>query len=313
MPTRSEINQYLQSTNHCFKIYEAKYLDLYTALKAEIPHIDPDSWQERIDWGGVHINGKPVHGNQTLNYPFMLEYFEPKLSIEQQKKSFPHFSSDWIIYEDEYFAVSYKPAGLPSQITKEQRQYSLYNYLSNHYQTAVHLPSRLDFSTSGLILTSKNPKSHAAAQKLFAERLIKKTYLLEISQNFSWKNKKVLSHNKQSSFHPVLRVSDRNSGKMAETEFTKLANQENRSLLMAKPRTGRTHQIRVHARYDLDAAIIGDKFYDGEASEELHLLSYALEFNHPFNHQSLTIELPSKFSPKWLKKYDNFDSLMLKC
>lgn len=292
-----KIHSALSSWYHCFKYLEAVPKDLLTALKIHLPHLDPESWEERFNWGGIYLNGKAVAENRTLPTPCKIEYYEPKTSIAEQKKSFPKFSSEWIIYEDENFAVVYKPCGLSTQKAKEQWHFSLYHYLLRHYGHHIHLPSRLDFSTAGLILTSKTSETHKAAQQLFTQKKIKKQYLLKVSKTPDWETKTVENLICRDPFHPVLRMTSDIQGKPAKTIFYNQGN----NIILAEPITGRTHQIRVHAAYALNLPITGDKFYNGKKANFLHLLSYKLSFIHPLRRQSVNVHLPSKYVPNPLK------------
>lgn len=58
------------------------------ALKAELPHIDHDSWNERLAFGGVYVNGQEVIENAKLSAPVRLEYYEPKFEIADAQKQF---------------------------------------------------------------------------------------------------------------------------------------------------------------------------------------------------------------------------------
>jgi 23S rRNA-/tRNA-specific pseudouridylate synthase len=71
------------------------------------------------------------------------------------------------------------------------------------------------------------------------------------------------------------------------------------SLLTVSPKTGRTHQIRVHAAAG-GIPIIGDNFYGGREAASLCLVSYAIEFKHPLTNQHIAVDLPQHLTPDWV-------------
>ncbi len=78
------------------------------------------------------------------------------------------------------------------------------------------------------------------------------------------------------------------------------------TLIKAKPVTGRTHQIRIHAAH-VGFPIIGDSFYGGEESDSLHLVSFCLRFKRPITGEPIDFKLPRNFLPDWAKKFMEFN------
>ncbi len=301
-PDLQRIKDSLSSIYHCFVYYSEAPGTLLEALQKELPEIAADSWEERMSWGGVYINGKVAYQDVPLKTPMKLEYYQPKVPVDEQANYYPKFSKDWIIYEDPDLLVCFKPAGLSCQKAKEQQKISLYQYLSDHYGRPIHLPSRLDFSTSGLILCSRNPDTHGIVQELFVSRQIVKKYLLKISQPVDWEEITIEQRIGRDPRHPVLRKVVTDRGKPALSEFKLLEKGADYSAIIAKPYTGRTHQLRVHAKYGLGSAIVGDNFYSGEESDELNLCSYYLKFTHPITNEELEFILPENLIPNWAKQ-----------
>ncbi len=300
-PDLQRIKDSLSSIYHCFVYYSEAPSTLLIALNKELPEISKDSWEERMSWGGVYINGKVAYQDVPLKTPMKLEYYQPKVPVDQQASCYPKFSKDWIIYEDSDLLVCFKPAGLSCQKAKEQQKISLYQYLSDHYGRPIHLPSRLDFSTSGLILCSRNPDTHGIVQELFVSRSIVKKYLLKISKPVDWEEITIEQRIGRDPRHPVLRKAVEDRGKPALSHFQLLDKGEDYSAIIAKPYTGRTHQLRVHAKYGLGCAIVGDNFYSGEPDEELNLCSYFLDCQHPILNTRLALMLPENLFPSWVK------------
>ncbi len=269
-----------------------------------MPQIDPDSWNERFDWGGVYINGKPELPESFITPPAKVEYFEPKLPFPEYSKLFPPFYTDkYIIFEDRDLLIVFKPEGLPSKPAKEQNRFSLLKSLEEYAGQRLHMPSRLDVGTAGLVIVSKSRRAHDALQKMFERHDLRKSYLLEIAGEPKEERFVVDAPIGRDMRHPVLRkvVAEGAEGaKSAVTKFAKVYSKEaGHTIMLAEPQTGRTHQIRVHSVH-LGFPLVGDPFYRGEEAQELHLLSYRLEFEHPFTKKKVSFCVPDELLPEWL-------------
>ena len=279
-----------------------KSITLLDFFKKELPHIAIDSWNERFDWGGIFINGIAISQNQVLTPPCKIEFFEPKLPLSEMTKLYPPFIPEQhILFEDKDLLIVFKPAGLPSKPAKEQNKFSLYNSLEQYLGRKLHMPSRLDAGTAGVIIVSKSSRTNVALQKMFERHTIHKFYLLEISGsilNSSFTVNKPIGRDPR---HPILRrIAPEGLGKPAITNFTKVYETERgNTILQAEPLTGRTHQIRVHSASE-GYPLVGDPFYAGEESDSLHLLSYKLNITHPFTNKELNIVVPENLLPAWL-------------
>lgn len=271
---------------------------LVASLCSLAPHVDPAEWPRRLAWGGVYVNGLPAAADTQLLAPCKVEYYEPKFDIERAQEFFPAFKTEYIIFEDEDLLVSFKPAGLPCHPAKEQTHFNLRSAIESYLGRKVHMPSRLDMSTQGIVLVSKSPRMHGKCQKLFSERRIDKTYLFETDRRADWREYDLSAPIGRDPRHSVLRrVID--SGREARTRFRLAADSGDRFVFIAKPLTGRTHQIRVHAAY-LGLPINGDKFYGGSEAQGLRLLSFGLGFLHPFTGRALELTLPEALRPDWV-------------
>ncbi|NLF24866.1 MAG: RluA family pseudouridine synthase [Deltaproteobacteria bacterium] len=277
-------------------------------LLQELPHISADSWEQRFAWGGVFVNGRGINQDVALSAPCKVEYYEPKAELADLASRFPTFDPKrHIIFEDDFLLAAFKPAGLPSLPTREQRAHNLCAYLEQHLRTKIHMPSRLDHSCSGLILVSKSTKTHSLLQHAYEKRLVTKHYLLETTGECAWTSKRVEAPIEKDPRHPVLRRVSQEAGQAAVTEFNVLnrlpsGSGQPRLLLEAKPLTGRTHQIRVHIA-SLGMPIAGDNFYNGAPEQELRLLSYRLQLKHPLSAKKLDLHLPDSLCPTWLEKW----------
>ncbi|MCB0309690.1 MAG: RluA family pseudouridine synthase [Bdellovibrionales bacterium] len=283
--------------------------DLISALVQKLPHIEAEKWPKLLAWGGAYVNGNAASSNQKLSCPCRIEYYEPRYDIESPEQTFASFQKEHIIFEDEWLLAVYKPARLPCMPARDQAQVSLRRQLDQYCGAPVHMPSRLDMSTSGLVLVSKHPATHAELQRIFEQRRIVKIYRLAAEGSPDWNEQTVEAAIGKDVRHPVLRAVVGHGGKSAETKFRLLrklylhdlrGEQFEAAMVEAAPLTGRTHQIRVHSSY-AGFPIVGDKFYGGREADYLHLLSFSLSFKHPKSGAQLVLELPEKYVPDWAK------------
>lgn len=297
------------STYWSWSFYSAKECPatLLELLREKLPHLEGSGWEKRFAWGGVFVNGKEALCDTTLTAPCKIEYYEPNFNIDEAHTYFPAFEQRLIVYEDEDLIVLYKPAKLPSVAGREQKHFNLKNYVETYLGRAVHCPSRLDMSTEGLVIMSKSARTNAALQRAFEKKTIQKYYLLEVVGDFPQGDLRVENQIGRDMRHPVLRKVVESGGKTAETIFTpvghslfkdRAAAEHKTTLVQARPLTGRTHQIRVHASH-VGFPIIGDDFYGGAAASGLRLQSRKIVLTHPWLGKKLEITAPTSLSPAW--------------
>jgi tRNA pseudouridine32 synthase/23S rRNA pseudouridine746 synthase len=202
------------------------------------------------------------------------------------------------LFEDAWLAVVAKPAGLLSVPGRSSKADSVLARLRRRYPdvTGPLLVHRLDLDTSGLLLVAKDPDTHGALQRQFAERTIEKRYV-------AWLNGEVLSAGGVVELPLRVDVDDRPRqivdplhGKPAVTQWRVIARESGRTRVHLFPRTGRAHQLRVHASHPsgIGAPIIGDRLY-GDPGPRLMLHAEAIAFVHPHTHERLQLELAAPF------------------
>lgn len=158
---------------------------------------------------------------------------------------------------------------------------------------------RLDKDTSGVIVVAKTVQAHARLAEAFKQRLTVKKYLaISLGQ---WKAQEPLQVNAPIGRHPVQRQKMTTGGvqsREAQTLLTPLAvqpYQHGRTLVLvnAQPRTGRTHQIRVHLAH-VGSAILGDVVYGrpSKAIARQALHAHSLTLPHPVSGETLNLQAP---------------------
>ena len=222
-----------------------------------------------------------------------------------------------ILYEDAFMMAVNKPAGLLT-VPGTSGDYSLLDWLHNPDYLPVH---RLDMDTSGIVLIAKNQDAYIRLQQLFLRRDITKRYEAVLEQNTYCARPFVCDErtmNVQSTVKERLPMSgqialplsrdpfdrprqrvDFQHGKTAITDYRIREIRADGTIFVDFfPRTGRTHQLRVHAAHPsgLDSPILGDRLYgDCRKAPRLMLHAAELQFVHPFTNQPITIHCPSKF------------------
>ncbi|MBO2543282.1 RluA family pseudouridine synthase [Salegentibacter sp. BDJ18] len=204
-----------------------------------------------------------------------------------------------VIFEDDYLAVIHKPAGIPTSGNYFKTIENALGFNLNESKAKDALPAplpvhRLDNPTSGLLLIAKNKAVQVDLNRLFEEKKIQKSYVALVFGSLS----------------ASVILNDKIEEKDAETHIEVLEHfqlkNEDFSLVKAFPKTGRTHQIRIHLAKHRNP-IVGDKLY-GKPSKiikkgGLFLAATGLGFIHPVNKNNLNLELPL---PKKFREIKSF-------
>lgn len=215
-----------------------------------------------------------------------------------------------ILYEDDHLIAVNKPAGLPTQPTLDEARDNLFaairRFLAARAGTAgIHarpylgLHHRLDRDTSGVVLLTKSPDANPGVSELFSRHLVVKTYEAvsswvgegEIPARWAIENhlgRDRSKSGKQSRFTAV-----RSGGDFARTEFELLEEMSDGVWVRAFPRTGRTHQIRVHLS-EFGLPILGDPVYGVPHPDAPRVLLHAvsLTFPHPIHKTEILVQSP---------------------
>ncbi len=174
-----------------------------------------------------------------------------------------------VIFEDEDIIVIGKPAYMTTHPSGKHLFNCATVYFEEKYEHTIHSIHRLDRETSGVLALAKNPKAAGKVTALFEKDLVSKCYFFIAHNNntseFPFTAKQRMGD--LSDFIPRLFVhcfdEDSKQGKHAETHFKKLYANEDYVIGLAFPKTGRQHQIRVHAAFH-GFPLVGDKLYNGD-------------------------------------------------
>lgn len=206
-----------------------------------------------------------------------------------------------ILYEDEYLLIVNK---LPKCIIypdDKNTDNTMANYISNYYlkndlDYKVRHVHRLDYDTTGILVYAKDIITHAALSKMIELGTFVRKYLAITEGKFDKKIGQVkASIGKHRHQNNTMIVSK--TGKTAITNYEVVDYQNNKSLVLLKLETGRTHQIRVHMSY-IGHPLIGDSKYGSIINDERVLLhSYIVDFIHPMTNKKMhiTSDMPNDF------------------
>lgn len=179
---------------------------------------------------------------------------------------------DLILFVDGEAIVIDKPAGLPVDMPRSGRDSieGRIEELSLGFKRPPVPMHRLDQDTSGCLLFARNPKARARFQQAFEAGSVSKSYLAVLDGQVDGEGGVIdLPVAKVSSAAGGWRMVVSEGGKEATTRWRKLAEADGQTLVELRPKTGRTHQIRIHAARGLGAAIAGDPVYSLPDDAEL--------------------------------------------
>ena len=202
-----------------------------------------------------------------------------------------------IMYEDEWLSVVNKPAGMLSVPGKSDID-SVYGRVRRMYPEATGpmVVHRLDMATSGLMLVAKTKEVHQNLQAQFKNRTVCKRYVAWLDGIVEKKEGHIELPLRPDPEDRPRQVVDAVHGKPAVTDYAVLHYDSGRTFISFIPKTGRTHQLRVHSAHPLglNAPIVGDELY-GKRADRLYLHAEYLGFIHPVSGVYMEIEKESGF------------------
>ena len=249
--------------------------------------------------GKVCINDVPSHMREHLKQGDFISLHVPDEG--EHETTVPSTIPITILFEDEHFLIIDKPYGAASIPSRQQPDMSMANRVKGYYQSqnypdqVIHIVTRLDRDTTGVMLFAKNKYSHALMDQQLRKKTLEKIYyaILTDTGRFSTEHGVIDA--------PIGRTDDsiitrmvREDGKEALTEYWREETFPEGELVRVKLHTGRTHQIRVHFEH-MGAPLLGDNLYGGRDDERMPrqaLHCREVSFVHPFTDQAMTIVAP---------------------
>lgn len=252
-------------------------------VAGKYPQFSRSALERLFDFGHIVISGEAAKPAHRLRAGEIIEVNEQNLTSEPPTVNLP------IVYEDDDVVVIDKPAGV---LTHSKGALNLEATVASFIGPKINdedmggnragIVHRLDRDTSGVIITAKNEQAMAVLQKQFSKRKASKTYLA-IVEGVPDPPKAIIDA-------PIMRNPARpqtfkvgSLGRNAQTEYDVLKsfekNGQKYSLIRLVPKTGRTHQLRVHMAY-IHHPMVGDRVY-GRNGLPLMLHALSLEITLP--------------------------------
>ncbi len=230
----------------------------------------------------------------------LLEFFLEGEKLEENLLARNRYQN-WkpeIVYEDSDIVAFNKPEGMLS-VPGKLPVTDLYSIAMALYPNATGpmLLHRLDMATSGIVVFAKNKQTHKALQAAFSQGSVQKRYIAILEKTPAIPNGEIQLPLCLNPFERPRQMVEYTYGKPACTGYRLLQSYpDGRARIAFYPKTGRTHQLRIHAAHadGLNAAIVGDDLY-GRPADRLYLHAEAIRFIHPTSGELLTIEAPCPF------------------
>lgn len=289
-------------------------LDKY--LHGRMPRMSRTLIQRLIKQGSVTVNGKPTKASYEPDAGDDIEMWIPP--PEPTDIAGEDIPLD-VIYEDDYLVAINKQAGIICHPAKPSQGGTIANAVVYHVEKLSHgddpfrpgIIHRLDKNTTGVMLVAKSDEAHWRVALQFERRTIQKTYIAIVEGEVQLDQDII---NAPLSSHPTIKDRHMVPGmrkipifsKEAITRYEVLERFDGFTLVQMQPKTGRTHQLRVHMSY-LGHPMMGDLSYGGHLFSERDLAGEGcteplidhqslharrLKFVHPITEQPVVLEAP---------------------
>lgn len=260
-----------------------------------------------IDGGAITLNGKTVKASQEIKIGDQIIAEIPDAVTYNVK---PENIPLDIVYEDNDIAVVNKPQGMTVHMGNGNYEGTLVNALLFRLKclsgiNGVVRPGivhRIDKDTSGLLVVAKNDAAHLSLSKQISEKTCKRQYIALLEGGLKQDSGNITTYiGRSPSDRKKMAVVPPEKGKIAITDYAVVTRYQGYTLCRFYLQTGRTHQIRVHAKY-INHPIVGDPVY-GVAKQKFQLngqLLHAekLTLTHPKTGEVMEFcaEMPNYFA-----------------
>ena len=240
--------------------------------------------QRLIEGGHARVNGEVARKSTTVQEGDALAVEVP----ETEPPLGPSGLDLPVLYEDEQLAAVDKPAGLavhgaPGDTSPTVAAWWLERLGRRAAAFDAERPGvvhRLDKETSGVLLLAKTPAAQAALSAAFEQRETSKTYLA-IVDGVPSQQRAVIDAPIDRDPRDRTRMAVTTNGRASRTEYEVVGDDGRRALLVVRPESGRTHQIRVHLAA-IGFPVVDDAVYGRKAPAGRQLLhAYRIEVPHP--------------------------------
>lgn len=289
-------------------------LDKY--LHGRFPRLSRTALQRLIKEGAITVNGAPTKPSYEMNGGDVIELTLPP---PEPREIVPEPIPLDVIYEDEFMLALNKQAGIICHPARGDQTGTLVNGLAYYAKQLSQgddpfrpgIVHRLDKNTTGVMLVAKTDEAHWRLALQFERRTTQKTYIAVVHGEPHLDGDTI---DAPIGMHPVVREkfavmvkeNKLDIAKNAVTHYEVLERYGEFALVKLMPKTGRTHQLRVHMSY-IKHPIIGDTLYGGRVISEFDLAgagaiepifthqalhAWKIAFRHPILEQPMELEAP---------------------
>jgi RluA family pseudouridine synthase len=293
----SEPYNNVRPVNVSLKFDKWKCLDMFLKLHG---HVEDGYWEQEFELGRIVYKGEPMSPDDVVRSGYHIEHLLPQTTE-------PPVSNEIdFLYEDDAIAVLNKPAPLAMHPGGRFNRNTLNYFLDLIYEDCqMRITHRLDANTTGVVVYAKKRSIANAILPQFKNGTVEKTYLALVE---GLPPQDMFSCDASIGREPDragTRVVDAD-GDEALTNFEVVERRESRTLLICRPKTGRTNQIRIHLSH-LGFPIVGDPAYGSEESrsetqtiamgaDPMCLHAWKLKIDHPLRGERMEIQAPR---PQW--------------
>lgn len=298
---------------------EAMRLDRY--IKLEKPEVTHALIEKTIRKGLIRVNKKKAKSSDRIHNGDIIEY-RVEFKVDDDREDRPvdpntieladKILGEYLIFDSDEFMVINKPSGVSSQGGTKVRFAidDALSYLNKKFFSTdkvyegYRLVHRLDKDTSGVFLVAKNRLAATKLAKAFEEKLISKKYLAIVEGKPKQQSATIVNYLIKDGFKQIQKTAIK--GDYAETDYKVLRSSTKTSLILFMPKTGRMHQLRVHAK-ELGCPIVGDAKYGAQDDKKLELFlhAYAIEIPKEIfgKHYEFKAKLPKVFEVEVSKNF----------
>ncbi|MEK7788340.1 MAG: RluA family pseudouridine synthase [Planctomycetota bacterium] len=309
---QQEAPQIKEVTFDIKKAFEDRRIDRY--LASRLPDYSRTFLQKLVKEGAVLVNGRTVKSSYDIQKG---DFISVRVPVLEESKIVPEDIPIDIVYEDDYLMLINKPYDMVVHPAGRHHCGTVVNALAFHCQNLSQVNGplkagivhRLDRDTSGIMLTIKSDAVHSQIAMQFEKRSVKKEYLAVVEGELMFDSdeislpiaRHIIDSQKMAVRHDI--------GKEAVSIYEVVERFRGYTLVKVMPKTGRTHQIRVHMRA-IGHPVVADFMYSSQEScylsdllqkkreegelpiiDRQALHAHRIEFFHPIHNKKMEFEV----------------------